>query len=284
MITQLALTVTGEQAEAAGQLLEAAGALAVRFEEGQGPALYDEGIAQEPRYWPRTLVTGFFAQPESADFAEYALSGIGHVTGKTAVAEEGWEREALKDWRPIAIDAGLWIYPSWIKPPDDRFAIIVDPGLAFGTGSHPTTRLCLQWLHEDVTAHRPASLLDVGCGSGILAIAALRLGAGRACGIDIDPLAREASVTNAALNGVADRLVVGETADAAHYDRVVANILARPLLAMRPALCAAVAPGGRLLLAGLLAEQADAIGAAYADFTFERRMEEGWCLLIGTRT
>ncbi|MDA8389805.1 MAG: 50S ribosomal protein L11 methyltransferase [Gammaproteobacteria bacterium] len=284
MITQLALTVAGEQAEAVGQLLEAAGALAVRFEEGQGPALYDEGLAAEPRYWPRTAVIAFFAEPESADFAEYALADFAPVAARSMVAEEGWEREALKNWQPIAIGDGFWIYPSWIEPPDDRFAVIVDPGLAFGTGSHPTTRLCLRWLQEDVPVHRPARLLDVGCGSGILAIAALRLGAGRARGIDIDPLALDASAANAALNGVADRLVLSGDAGSERYDRVIANILARPLLALQPALTAAVAPGGRLLLAGLLADQAQTIESAYADFTFERRMEEDWCLLIGTRT
>ncbi len=283
MITQLALTVAGREAEAVGELLEAAGALAVRFEEGEGPPLYDEGLAAEPRYWPRTAVIGFFAVAASADLAEYALAGIAPVTARTEVAEEGWEREALKDWQPIAIEEGFWIYPSWMTPPAGGLTVTIDPGLAFGTGNHPTTRLCLRWLYADTRTRQAGSLLDMGCGSGILAISGLRLGIGHACGVDIDLLALEASAANAALNGVGARLSLGTEAPAGPFDRVVANILARPLLALRETLSAAVAPGGRLLLTGLLAEQADAMAAAYSGFQFERRLEEGWCLLIGTR-
>jgi ribosomal protein L11 methyltransferase len=193
-------------------------------------------------------------------------------------------RASQAQFAPIRISARLWIVPSWHAAPDpDALNIRLDPGLAFGTGSHPTTRLCLRWLDQLV---RPASsVLDYGCGSGILAIAALKLGARAAVGVDVDPAAVAAARENAARNEVAARFVSSEVALAHPADLVVANILANPLIVLAPVLAAHCRPGGRIALAGILAPQADAVSAAYAQWFAMAHFaaDDGWVCLEGVR-
>lgn len=207
------------------------------------------------------------------------------------VADRAWEREWLKDFHPMRFGRRLWVCPGGLPAgAPDAVRVELDPGLAFGTGTHPTTAMCLEWLDQlaDEGGLEGATVIDYGCGSGILAIAAVRLGAGAAIAMDIDPQALLATRENAGRNGVADRVQV--TADRAVGGQpaavVVANILAGPLVELAPALAALVQPGGRLALSGLLAgAQADAVAAAYAPW-FDIRQNasrEGWCLLSGRR-
>jgi ribosomal protein L11 methyltransferase len=193
-------------------------------------------------------------------------------------------RRTQSQFGPIEIDASLWIVPTWHEPPPGaRLAIRLDPGLAFGTGSHPTTRMCLTWLARTINGGE--RVLDYGCGSGILAIAASMLGAGEVDGTDIDPQALIASRDNASANRARATFVPPGGLPAGTYDVVVANILANPLIALAPLLAARTAPGGQLALAGLLDAQADAIANAYAPWFTLRATDrlDGWVLATGTR-
>jgi ribosomal protein L11 methyltransferase len=193
-------------------------------------------------------------------------------------------RETRRQFEPIRAGERLWIVPTWHEPPDPHaINIVLDPGAAFGTGSHPTTRLVLAWLEREV---RPGDrVLDYGCGSGILAIAALKLGAACALGVDVDPMALEAARYNASRNGVALELADAERA-VPHAARVtVANILANPLRMLAPLLAAHTLPGGALALSGILEEQAASVIDAYrphAALSIEGR-DAGWVLLAGRR-
>ncbi len=200
------------------------------------------------------------------------------------VAEEDWVRNTQAQFGPIEIAPGFFIVPSWAAPPDPAaLNLRLDPGLAFGTGSHPTTRLCLEWLRESVRGGE--TVLDYGCGSGILAIAAARLGAGEVTGTDLDPQAIVASRANAHANGVAGTFVEPDALAGGTYDIVVANILANPLLLLAPALAARVASRGRIALSGILEAQAGEVAAAYAPwFTLAAsRASEGWVLLTANK-
>jgi ribosomal protein L11 methyltransferase len=200
------------------------------------------------------------------------------------VADQDWVRQTQAQFGPIEIARGLWIVPSWSAVPEPgAISLRLDPGLAFGTGSHPTTRLCLEWLQQTLAGGE--SVLDYGCGSGILAIAAAKLGAGRVAGVDVDPQAVRASEANARQNGVAAVFVEPDALPPAASDVVVANILANPLILLAPALAHRVVAGGRIALSGILEEQADSVIAAYGRwFTLARwRGDEGWVLLAGKR-
>lgn len=196
------------------------------------------------------------------------------------VADEDWVRKTQSQFGPIEIAPDFFIVPTWSEPPrPDALNLRLDPGLAFGTGSHPTTRLCLVWLRAAIRGGE--TLLDYGCGSGILAIAAAKLGASSVAGVDVDPQAMRASAANAAMNGVAARFVLPDALGSGRFDIVVANILANPLALLAPALCARVAPGGAIALSGVLKGQTDEVRAAYAPwFTLAAvREDEGWVLL-----
>jgi len=200
------------------------------------------------------------------------------------VPEQDWVRLTQAQFGPIAIAPGFYIVPTWSEAPDPTaLNLRLDPGLAFGTGSHPTTRLCLEWLKAHVAGGD--SLLDYGCGSGILAIAAAKLGAGQVAGTDVDPQALAASRANAVANGVDIAFVAPDALAMRADDIVVANILANPLILLAPALSARVRDGGRIALSGILAPQASAVIAAYARwFTLVAwREDDGWVLLTGTR-
>lgn len=200
------------------------------------------------------------------------------------VAEQNWVQLTQSQFDPIRVSGRLWIVPSWHETPDPAAVnLILDPGMAFGTGSHPTTRLCLEWLERNVSDG--CTMLDYGCGSGILAIAAARLGAGQVAGVDIDPQAVEAARANAERNGVSALFADSAEPVAGEYDLVVANILSNPLRVLAPAICAHVRPGGRLALSGILREQADEIIAIYAQWMPLQvaDMREDWVCLAGVR-
>lgn len=202
------------------------------------------------------------------------------------VEDEDWVRRSQAQFGPIRVSDSLWIVPSWCQPPDTRaLAVRLDPGLAFGTGSHASTRLILRRLETLLRGAAAPAVLDYGCGSGILAIVAAKLGAEDIAATDIDPLALETTTANAAANDVRLRVAAPESLPPGTYDLVLANILAGPLIALEPLLAARTRAGGRILLSGILESQAREVSAAYArDFAVSvPLLEEGWALVEGTR-
>ena len=213
-------------------------------------------------------------------------AGLAGVPAWTAeeVAEQNWVRLTQSQFDPIRVSERLWIVPSWHAAPDPAAVnLVLDPGMAFGTGSHATTRLCLEWLERNVRSG--CSVLDYGCGSGILTIAAARLGAGNVAGVDIDPLAVEAARANAERNGVMATFHDSAQPVTGAYDLVVANILSNPLRLLAPAICAHVRRGGRLALSGILREQADEIMTIYGQWLPMQVADfrEDWVCLAGTK-
>jgi ribosomal protein L11 methyltransferase len=202
----------------------------------------------------------------------------------TAIADADWVRQTQAQFAPLRVSERLWIVPSWREPVDPGAVNVrLDPGWAFGTGSHPTTRLCLRWLAENVDAQ--ASVLDYGCGSGILAIAAAKLGASRVAGVDVDPQAIAASRANAVANGVAAEFALPDELAAGVFDVVVANILAQPLELLAPLLARRVRAAGRVVLSGILEAQAQDVAAAYGRWfnIVPWGSAEGWVTLAGVR-
>lgn len=270
--------------------LEELGASSITFLDGG-----DEPILEpkpgEVRLWRDTCVRALFDDSHEAahTIAELA-SRLGPQIRASAqiraVENEDWERAWLKDWKSMRFGRRLWVCPTVDDPPEDPEAVVVrlDPGLAFGTGTHPTTSLCLQLLDAFPLAGR--SIIDYGCGSGILAIAALKLGASHAIAVDLDPQALIATRANAARNEVEARLdVQGVPATLRPSDLVVANILAEPLIELSPILEDACKPGADLVLSGLLKSQAYAVKAAYcASFDIVRVFgRDDWCCIHARR-
>ncbi len=287
---EIELPLGGRDVQAVESALTDAGATAISFfDRGDEPIL--EPRPGEFRLWSDTVVRALFddaLDPAACLFRLAAALDSQVLADATLrrIADRAWEREWLKDWKSMHFGARLWIAPTFAPAPEDPGAIVVrlDPGLAFGTGTHPTTALCLETL-----AALPLAgwdVLDFGCGSGILAIAALKLGAARALCVDIDPQALAATAANAAANGVDDRLATAAApAPSSTYDGVFANILAGTLLEARERLAAACRPGGMLVLSGILASQSDAVIAGYResfDIVAVSRRED-WCCLRGRR-
>jgi ribosomal protein L11 methyltransferase len=197
--------------------------------------------------------------------------------------DQDWVRASQAQFAPTLIGRRLWIGPNWHEPPAGRCAVRIDPGLAFGTGTHPTTRLVLAWLER--TLKGGERVLDYGCGSGILAIAAAKLGAAQVDGVDVDPQALETACANAGRNGIELRATLPEALPAGSYDIVVSNILAQPLIVLAPLLAARTRPGGRIALAGILQAQAAELAAAYAPWfdTGIHGVQDDWALVAGAR-
>lgn len=283
---QLTFTVPRALASGLTEALEANGALAVSIEGADRECLLQ--IAREqPELWDLNQVAGLF--PESADVCGVvdrlrAALGAGLPEHRIdTLPDDDWVRAWMARYQPRAVAPGLWICPTWCAPLEpEAVNILLDPGVAFGTGDHPTTALALEWLARQRLADR--TLIDYGCGSGILAVAGLKLGARHAYAVDIDPLALTASRENAARNQVAERMtaVAPEALAPAPVDIVIANILARPLIELAPRLSGLVRAGGAIALTGILAEQADEVRTHYAArFAFETRQRAEWILLAG---
>lgn len=286
----LKLAVEGDRAEALSDALMDAGALSVSIEdrdagtEAEQPQFGEPGLA-DPKVWQHNWLVALL--PEATDVAAL-IAGLGLPTDiehrLETIEEQDWVRLTQAQFDPIPISSRLWIVPSWHATPDpDAITIQLDPGLAFGTGSHPTTRLCLRWL--DGALQGGETVLDYGCGSGILAIAAAKLGAGRVLGVDIDPQAVSAARDNAERNAVAIDFMLPEGLPPGQHDVVVANILTNPLKALMPLLAAHVRPGGRIVLSGILDAQADEVRAVYGGHFLmtHAASDEGWALLTGVR-
>ena len=291
----VSLRAAADQAEALSEALMEGAALSVSIEDADAgtdlerPQFGEPGSVNE-RLWDHSVVIALFAA--DTDIAVALAEAAGKVGLDDVppfhveeVAEQNWVQLTQSQFEPIHISDRMWIVPSWHDAPDaSAINIEMDPGMAFGTGSHPTTRLCLQWLCDAVQAG--CSVLDYGCGSGILGIAASKLGAGRVLGCDIDPAAVTSSEANAARNGIANaRWCNSAEPIDGEFDIVVANILTNPLCVLAPSICSHVRAGGRLALSGVLAPQAEQVIAAYAPFIALKvgAEHEGWIRLEGSK-
>ncbi|WP_369601075.1 50S ribosomal protein L11 methyltransferase [Hahella sp. SMD15-11] len=283
---QVTVETTRDGAETVMETLEALDALSVTFADGADEPVLEPAPGETP-LWQDTRVIGLWEADADRDSIRAALANCDapvQAIHFEILEDRDWEREWMSHFEPMQFGHRLWIVPSWAEAPDpDAVNILLDPGLAFGTGTHPTTALCLEWLDS-----QPMTGLDVtdyGCGSGILAIAALRLGARHVTGVDIDPQALDASRDNAERNGVADRLEVflPDQTPAHQSDIVVANILAGPLAQLAETILACLKPGGRIALSGILEEQAEDVMRAYAHRVIWDTpvTQEGWVLLSG---
>jgi len=298
VLVEITLAADDRSAEALADALLEHGALSVSIEDANADTdseepLYGEpGFAPERNAWARSRLRVLAEELTADAMIETACAAIQiapAVEKRVPVRDTDWVRETQSQFGPTRISERLWIVPSWHQPPDEPAVVIrLDPGIAFGTGTHPTTRLCLAWLEE--TLPRGASVLDYGCGSGILAIAAAKLGAGAVVGVDIDPQALEAARSNSRLNGVDASYTDshGLSQSATTFGVVLANILSNPLKLLAPALVARVAPGGFLVLSGILERQCGEVSAAFARHDASValapwRGEDGWVCLAATR-
>ena len=288
---QLTLEAGDQDPEQLSDFLLAAGAQSVTFLDAADQPIFEPDPGDTP-LWTATRVVALFDEAQRFEPVRLALADrFGAAAAARieleALEDRDWERAWMDHFQPMRFGQHLWVVPTGMAAPEDPEAVVLDldPGLAFGTGTHPTTALCLQWL--DGHPPRGRTVLDFGCGSGILAIAALKLCAARALGTDIDDQALWASRENAVRNGVEARLALMLPGDlpGEPVDLLLANILANPLIQLAPRLAALVRPGGQLLLSGILAEQADSVMAAYASWIrFSPPMErEGWVCLAGTK-
>ena len=294
---EIVIEVPRSHAEILSDALMEVGALSVSVEDAdegtdaEKPLFGEPGMEPEQLAWEHSRVVALAdANAEHAVIVEAAaeISGLDPALGYTtrAVAEQDWVRLTQSQFEPIHIGKNIWVVPSWHEAPDPNALVLeLDPGLAFGTGSHPTTRLCMEWLESNIPLQ--LSVLDYGCGSGILAMVAKKLGAATVVGVDIDPQAIESARYNSERNHCDIEYYLpepfAEAAPSKTYDVVVANILSSPLKLMAPMLSNRVSPGGSLVLSGVLARQADEVIAAYAPFISLTVWAErdGWVALSG---
>lgn len=287
---QVRLAISPEQAETYEDALLEVGAVSVTFMDAEDQPIFEPELNTTPLWSHTHLLALFEADTDaSAVFAHLQLLTDASLPEHHAevIEDQDWERSWMDNFQPMRFGRRLWIVPSWhVAPEPGAVNLLLDPGLAFGTGTHPTTALCLEWL--DGQQLQDTQVLDFGCGSGILAIAALLLGARQAVGTDIDVQALEASRDNAQRNGIADeRFPVYLPADlpVQQADVLVANILAGPLVSLAPQLSSLVRPGGLLALSGILAEQGEEVATAYAeDFELDPiANRDGWVRISGRR-
>lgn len=288
---KLKLQVAEAQAQPLTEALEEWGAISVTLEDAADQPMFETHWDKTP-LWSQVKVTGLF--PEHTDTGDI-LARVNTLLGLAqtppheieTLGDEDWARSWMTRYKPLEVGRRLWIVPSWCTPPEpEAVNIILDPGLAFGTGDHPTTSMCLAWLSEQSLSGK--TLLDYGCGSGILSIAALKLGAAQAWAVDIDPQALDVTRRNAELNSIRAGLQVALPAELPpdfQADIVIANILFGTLIELAPEIKARVRPGGWLVLSGLLGrDQAVEVRPHYdPPFAFEQRERQQWMLLTGRK-
>jgi len=296
---ELSLALSERECQDAEAALEALGALSITLldAEAETPgehAILEPGVGETPLWRSLTLLALFEVDTDRAMLLRKLLRALPQldpsVIGAREIADQDWERAWMDRFQPMRFGRRLWIYPWNIEPPDGEDAVIVrlDPGLAFGTGTHPTTALCLEWLDGLDLAGR--TLIDYGCGSGVLAIAALKLGAAHAIGVDNDPQALTASADNARRNGVSERLSLhapGSLPTTMRGDVLVANILAGPLHELAPVFAERIEPDAPFALSGILAGQQDELLARYARCGFaglQVAQREDWVRISGIRS
>lgn len=286
---QLKVRANPQQLDDVESLLLAAGASAISLLDGQDQPVFQKEPGSTP-LWDDTVVVALFDSAIDLKAQLYSLAlepAVLELGMPEALADQDWERSWIDRFQPQRFGRRLWICPSWQEPPDpDGVNLLLDPGLAFGTGNHATTALCLRWLDE----HAPSelSIIDYGCGSGVLALAALKLGASSAMGVDNDPQALIATADNCRRNGISPEQLpcfLPHEFAPQRADLLLANILAEPLLELAPTLAALVRPGGRIVLSGLLVEQSESLRQGYKQwFNFDTdQQEQGWSLLAAIR-
>lgn len=290
---QLKFDISPEESEAYEDALLETGALAVTFTDLHDNPVYEPDLGTTP-LWADTVLAALF----EADVApEAVIAMLSAITGKSLaqlpkwqaeiVEDKDWEREWMDRFEPINFNDRLWVVPSWKEPPNPKAANLrLDPGLAFGTGTHPTTYMCMQWLSENDVNNK--TVTDYGCGSGILGIAALLLGAKSMTGIDIDPQAIIATKNNAIANGVSENLLklwLPNEVQSELCDVMLANILAGPLVELASDICGLLRSGGDIVLSGILKDQAEDVLSAYSTWIdFDPVCEhDGWVRLSGTK-
>lgn len=293
---ELSLLCPEDRVEDLSDALDALDALSVSVEDADAQTEAEQALFGEPGMpppregWQRSRIVALFAAREGAEEAQRLLQAQEffagcEVLGIAPVADQDWVRLTQSQFAPVEITPDFWIVPTWHDlPPQARTSIRLDPGLAFGTGTHPTTRMCLRWIARQSGTQGLGRVLDYGCGSGILAIGAAKHGAVDIDAVDIDPAAVESTRLNAQANGVQLQAGLPEQAQGL-YQTVLANILATPLKVLAPLLCAHVAQGGHLVLAGILERQAEELQQAYAPWlqleVSDR--EDGWILMTAVR-
>ena len=290
---ELSLMCPEDRVEVLSDALDALDALSVSVEDADAQTDAEQALFGEPGMpppkdgWQRSRMLALFATRALAEDAVTLLQAQDFFEGCQVMAvdqvpDQDWVRLTQSQFAPVEITPDFWIVPTWHEPPAEAVKLIrLDPGLAFGTGTHPTTRMCLRWIARQPRAAQ--RVLDYGCGSGILAIGAAKYGAAAIDAVDIDPAAVTATELNAEANAV--RLTAGLPEQAqGRYDLVLANILATPLKMLAPLLCAHVAPGGSLVLAGILERQADELKQAYAPHARLQvaDAEDGWILMTAS--
>lgn len=290
---ELILLAPVDQVDTLSEALDALDALSVSVEDADAQTPAEQALFGEPGMpppkagWERSRVVSLFDNEKLAREAADLLAVQDFFAGCQVVAiqtvpEQDWVRLTQSQFAPVEITPAFWIVPTWHEPPAQAKEVIrLDPGLAFGTGTHPTTRMCLRWISGQGTAGKSLGrVLDYGCGSGILAIGAAKFGAVGIDALDIDEAAVQATLANAEANHVTLNAGLPDKVDGM-YQTVLANILATPLKVLAPLLCSRVASGGSLVLAGILERQADELKAAYAPYAQLQvsDQEEGWILM-----
>ena len=292
---ELRLLCPQDRVEVLGEALEALDALSISVEDADAQTEAEQALFGEPGMpppaegWLRSRVIALFATRVAADDAASLLQAQDffegcRTLGVADVPEQDWVRLTQSQFAPVEITPEFWIVPTWHEPPAQARTIIrLDPGLAFGTGTHPTTRMCLRWIARQGVGHDFGRVLDYGCGSGILAIGAAKFGAREIDAVDIDEAAVASTRLNAEANGVQLHAGLPELAQG-QYRTVLANILATPLKVLAPLLCSRVAPGGALVLAGILERQAEELSQAYAPLCrlTVADHQDGWVLMTAS--
>ena len=289
---ELSLLCPEDRVEVVSDALDELDALSVSVEDADAQTEAEQALFGEPGMpppkdgWQRSRMLALFPDEATARAAATLLAAQDffsdcHILGVAEVPDQDWVRLTQSQFTPVEITPEFWIVPTWHEPPAQaRQTIRLDPGLAFGTGTHPTTRMCLRWIARRATTQPLGRVLDYGCGSGILAIGAAKFGATDIDAVDIDPAAVESTELNAQANAVQLHAGLPDKA-VGPYNTVLANILASPLQVLAPLLCAHVAAGGSLVLAGILERQADELKAAYAPWLALNvsDSEDGWILM-----
>lgn len=291
---QLTLEATHSNSDQLSDLLSQAGATSVTLQDAHDEPIFEPPPGSTP-LWKELLLTGLFAADIDIDAV---LGFIKKHYGKlptytlNPLEDKDWIRAWMDDFKPMPFGQRLWICPSWHTPPDPQAVnIMLDPGLAFGTGTHPTTSLCLQWLDQCRVFQTPIEVIDYGCGSGILGIAAALLGATKIYAVDLDPQALLATQANAEKNHVTDKVqtfavnTFKQQHQSLQCPLLLANILAGPLVDLAPMLASHVSPKGKIVLSGILAEQAEKVSSAYQQWfnIDEITQEDDWIRIVGTK-
>ena len=294
---QLTLEATHSNSEQLSELLSQAGAASVTLQDAHDEPIFEPPPGSTP-LWKELLLTGLFeADVQIETVLHFIKSNYGELPSYTLnpLEDKDWVRAWMDDFKPMLFGQRVWICPSWHTPPDpDAINFMLDPGLAFGTGTHPTTSLCLQWLDQNFQkshSKMPVDVIDYGCGSGILGIAANLLGSEQVYAIDLDPQALTATRANAEKNHVLDKILTFSVPEFRHKfatlqcPLLMANILAGPLVELAEMLASHVAPKGSIVLSGILAEQAEEVSKAYQPwFTIDEiTQEDDWIRIAGTK-